>query len=121
MNTILVVQEESGHREFICKTLKRKGYNAVGVGSGQAAHDYVLLFPDTIRLVLTAYHLPDCTGFELKKRIGKIQGSKPAPVAFLSQETQVDDVAQSSESEELFRGINGLLQCAVDSRSVLNK
>jgi len=121
MNTILVVQEGSGSREFICKTLKRKGYNTVGVGSGKAAYEYFFLFPDKVRLVLTAYHLPDCTGFELKKKIERVHGVKPVPVIFLSEGSQTDETKQPDEAEELFRGINGLLQYVADPQSVLNK
>lgn len=119
--TAFVVQEESGTREFICKTLKRKGYNTVGVGSGKAAYEYLFLFPDTVRLVLTAYHLPDCTGFELKKKIERVHGSNPLPVVFLSQASHADKMEEPDKTEELFRGINSVLQYAVDPQSVLNK
>ena len=121
MNTILVVQESSGTREFICKTLKPKGYNTVGVGSGKAAYEYLFLFPDTVRLVLTAHHLPDCTGFELKKKIERVHGSKSVPVVFLSEGSRADNTKQPDETEELFGGINSVLQYVVDPQSVLNK
>jgi CheY-like chemotaxis protein len=119
MNTILVVQEGSGTREIICKTLKRKGYHTVGVGNGKAAYEYLLLYPDTVRLVLTAYHLPDCTGFELKKKIARIHGS--VPVVFSSEGLRADKTKQPDETEELFRGINSVLQYAVDSQSGLKQ
>lgn len=119
MNTILVVQDEAVIREFICKTLEEKGYKAIGVKNGNEAVAFLNLAFDHVRLVLTDYHLPDFSGYELKKKIETIAGHKQMPVVFLTAEShedklriahQISFIERPCEADALFIGINKLLQ-----------
>jgi CheY-like chemotaxis protein len=126
MNTILVVQDEETIREFICKTLEEKGYKVIAVRNGAEAVSFLELAFDHVRLVLTDYHLPDFSGYELKKRIEAIAGYKQMPVVFLTAEShedkmriahQISFIDRSVEAEALFIGINKLLQFTTEGNT----
>jgi len=83
--TILVVDDFSSIREFVCENLKRQGYETVGAANGMQAYK-VLSERTEINLVLTDYNMPDCTGFELLKKIKSNPEVAKVPVVFLTTE-----------------------------------
>ena len=67
--TILVVDDFTSIRQFVCETLERKGYTTLGATNGNEAFNVLTQNSGEVDLVLTDYNMPDCTGFELLKRI----------------------------------------------------
>lgn len=82
---ILVVDDFASIRDFICEILQRKGYETVSAANGNEALDVLTKNPD-INLVLTDYNMPDCTGFELLKKIKNTPTLAAIPVFFLTTE-----------------------------------
>src|SRR5262245_42901015 len=97
--TILVVDDFSSIRDFVSETLERKGYATVKASNGNEA--YKLLTDSTaIDLVLTDYNMPDCTGFELLKKIKSNPVVSHVPVIFLTTEANPEKM-RSAKSEGL--------------------
>ncbi|HET6540285.1 MAG TPA: response regulator, partial [Chryseolinea sp.] len=67
--TILVVDDFASIRDFVCDTLQRKGYETLGAANGNEAYQVLTQKANDVNLVLTDYNMPDCTGFELLKKI----------------------------------------------------
>ena len=81
--TILVVDDFASIRDFVCETLQRKGYETLGAANGNEAFKVLTEKNDSINLVLTDYNMPDCTGFELLKKIKENPAVAKVPVIFL--------------------------------------
>jgi len=84
--TILVVDDFASIRDFVCETLQRKGYDTIGAANGTQAYK-VLEEKTDVNLVLTDYNMPDCTGYELLKKIKSNPDVKNVPVVFLTTES----------------------------------
>jgi two-component system chemotaxis response regulator CheY len=85
--TILVVDDFASIRDFVCDTLQRKGYDTLGAANGNEAFKVLSTQTSTISLVLTDYNMPDCTGFELLKKIKDNPEVARTPVIFLTTES----------------------------------
>lgn len=96
MKTILVVEDFSHARRFICTTLQSKGYNTVAVASAQEA--YEVLSHDEVNLVLSEFNIPDCNGFDLLKNLKKNPALKNIPVVFLTTDYHTDKIRFARES-----------------------
>jgi CheY-like chemotaxis protein len=83
---ILVVDDFASIRDFVCETLQRKGYETIGASNGNEAFKLLASTPD-VNLVLTDYNMPDCTGFELLKKIKSDEAVAKVPVIFLTTES----------------------------------
>lgn len=83
---ILVVDDFASIRDFVCETLQRKGYETIGAANGNEAFKLLSSTPD-VNLVLTDYNMPDCTGFELLKKIKADNAVSKVPVIFLTTES----------------------------------
>lgn len=83
---ILVVDDFASIRDFVCETLQRKGYETIGAANGNEAFKLLSDTPD-VHLVLTDYNMPDCTGFELLKKIKADTAVSKVPVIFLTTES----------------------------------
>lgn len=83
-NTILVVQHAEDQRILTCLSLEQKGYTTIGVGSVAEALDFLALSSGSVRLVLTEYQLPDCSGYELKLKMEE-RCIRRMPVVFLDK------------------------------------
>jgi two-component system, chemotaxis family, chemotaxis protein CheY len=86
---ILVVDDFASIRDFVCETLQRKGYETIGASNGNEAFKLLSGTPD-VDLVLTDYNMPDCTGFELLKKIKSDATVSRVPVIFLTTESNPD-------------------------------
>ena len=81
--TILVVDDFTSIRNFVCATLQRKGYSTLGASNGNEAYKILTEKSGDVKLVLTDYNMPDCTGFDLLKRIKDNPAMANIPVIFL--------------------------------------
>src|SRR5688572_23460328 len=86
---ILVVDDFASIRDFVCETLQRKGYDTIGASNGTEAFALLSNNPE-VDLVLTDYNMPDCTGFELLKKIKSTSSIAKVPVIFLTTESNPD-------------------------------
>jgi two-component system chemotaxis response regulator CheY len=95
--TILVVDDFASIRDFVCETLQRKGYETVGAANGNQAFQMLCDSP-SVDLVLTDYNMPDCTGFELLKKIKADPSVAKVPVVFLTTESNPDKMRAAKEA-----------------------
>lgn len=96
--TILVVDDFASIRDFVCQTLQRKGYETVSANNGNEAFQILTERHDSINLVLSDYNMPDCTGFELLKKIKENPVVAKVPVIFLTTESNVDKMRSAREA-----------------------
>jgi len=96
--TILVVDDFASIRDFVCETLQRKGYETLGAANGNEAFKVLTEKNDSINLVLTDYNMPDCTGFELLKKIKENPAVAKVPVIFLTTESNPDKMRSAKEA-----------------------
>lgn len=96
--TILVVDDFASIRDFVCETLQRKGYETLGAADGNEAYKVLTEKPNDVNLVLTDYNMPDCTGFELLKKIKENPSVSNVPVIFLTTESNPDKMRNAKEA-----------------------
>jgi two-component system chemotaxis response regulator CheY len=96
--TILVVDDFTSIRKFVCEMLERKGYDTLGAGNGNEAFNMLVEHAGQINLVLTDYNMPDCTGYELLKRIKKTPDVSAVPVIFLTTELSADKMKSAKDA-----------------------
>jgi CheY-like chemotaxis protein len=94
---ILVVDDFASIRTFVCETLERKGYETIGASNGIEAFRILSETPD-VNLVLTDYNMPDCTGFELLKKIKSNESVSKVPVVFLTTESNPDKMRAARDA-----------------------
>lgn len=94
---ILVVDDFTSIREFVCETLQRKGYDTVSASNGNHAYS-VLTSEEEVNLVLTDYNMPDCTGFELLKKIKSNPDTAKVPVIFLTTESSPEKMKAAKDA-----------------------
>ena len=95
--TILVVDDFASIRDFVCETLQRKGYDTLGAANGNQAYQMLADKPG-VNLVLTDYNMPECTGFELLKKIKSNPEIASVPVVFLTTESNPDKMRAAKEA-----------------------
>jgi CheY-like chemotaxis protein len=79
---VLVVDDEKGVRDLVCRTLKEGGYRTLEASHGGEALELVETNPETIDLVVTDVVMPEMDGRELGRRLGQ---SRPTlPVLYIS-------------------------------------
>lgn len=96
--TILVVDDFASIRDFVCQTLQRKGYDTVSANNGNEAFQILTERPESINLVLSDYNMPDCTGYELLKKIKENPTIAKVPVIFLTTEANIDKMRTAREA-----------------------
>lgn len=96
--TILVVDDFASIRDFVCQTLQRKGYETVSANNGNEAFQILTERVESINLVLSDYNMPDCTGFELLKKIKEDPQVSKVPVIFLTTEGNIDKMRSAREA-----------------------
>lgn len=95
--TILVVDDFTSIRQFVCEILEKKGYSTLGVSNGSEAFQVLASKPGGVDLVLSDYNMPDCTGFELLKKI-KASDAANIPVVFLTTESNPEKMKSAQEA-----------------------
>ncbi len=96
--TILVVDDFASIRQFVCETLERKGYSTLGAANGNEAFQVLNDNYADVSLVLTDYNMPDCTGFELLKKIKTNPEVSKVPVIFLTTESNPDKMRAAKDA-----------------------
>lgn len=102
--TILVVDDFTSIRNFVCSTLQRKGYSTLGASNGTEAYKILTERAADVNLVLTDYNMPDCTGFDLLVRIKENPLVATVPVIFLTTELSYQKM-ESAQKAGLFAWI----------------
>ena len=102
--TILVVDDFTSIRNFVCSTLQRKGYSTLGASNGIEAYKILSERSGDVNLVLTDYNMPDCTGYDLLKRIKDNPATAKIPVIFLTTELSYQKM-ESAQKAGLFAWI----------------
>ena len=82
----------------MCETLERKGYQTFGAGSGDEAFAMLSKAGGGIDLVITDYHMPDCTGHDLLVMMKADKVTARIPVIFLTTELSPEKMKQSKEA-----------------------
>jgi two-component system chemotaxis response regulator CheY len=96
--TILVIDDFDSIRQFVCETLQRKGYETLPAPDGNQAYEMLLEKKQEIDLVLSDYNMPNCTGFELLKKIKSNPLIANVPVIFLTTESNPEKMRAAKEA-----------------------
>ena len=96
--TILVVDDFASIRDFVCENLQRKGYETLGAANGNEAYKVLTEHTGGVNLVLTDYNMPDCTGFELLKKIKENPALAKVPVIFLTTESNPEKMRSAKDA-----------------------
>jgi two-component system, chemotaxis family, chemotaxis protein CheY len=96
--TILVVDDFTSIRHFVCEMLERKGYRTLGAANGNEAFMMLQENASEVNLVLTDYNMPDCTGYELLKKIKGNDEIAKVPVIFLTTELSPEKIKLAKDA-----------------------
>lgn len=100
MRRVLICEDEDAIRELIVINLKRAGYEAVGVGSGEEAFETFLREDGMFDVALLDVMLPGIDGFEVLRRLR-------------AQSRNIGIIMLTAKTQEIDR-INGLMTGADD-------
>ena len=79
---VLVVDDEQGLRDLVCRTLRAEGYRTLEAAHGGEALELVETGPEPIDLVVTDVVMPGMDGRELGRRLAQ---SRPTlPILYMS-------------------------------------
>ncbi|HEV8177600.1 MAG TPA: response regulator [Gemmatimonadales bacterium] len=88
---VLVVDDEQGLRDLVCRTLQAEGYQTLEAAHGGEALEMVESGPEAIDLVVTDVVMPGMDGRELGRRLAR---SRPTlPILYMSA-YDVNDIFQ---------------------------
>jgi two-component system cell cycle sensor histidine kinase/response regulator CckA len=79
---VLVVDDEPGLRDLVCRTLQAEGFETLEAGHGGEALEVMESVPGTVDLVVTDMVMPGMDGRELGRRIG--QRWPDLPILYIS-------------------------------------
>jgi len=74
---VLVVDDEQGLRDLVCRTLRDEGYRTLEAAHGGEALELVESGPETVDLVVTDVVMPGMDGRELGRRLAQSRPSLP--------------------------------------------
>lgn len=81
-HVVLVVDDEQGLRDLVCRTLRAEGYRTLEAAHGGEALELVEKGSETIDLVVTDVVMPGMDGRELGRRLAQ---SRPTlPILYMS-------------------------------------
>ena len=90
-HVVLVVDDEQGLRDLVCRTLRAEGYRTLEAAHGGEALKMVETGPEAIDLVVTDVVMPGMDGRELGRRLAR---SRPTlPILYMSA-YEVNDIFQ---------------------------
>jgi CheY-like chemotaxis protein len=98
MKTILVVEDFSSTRQFLCHTLQSKGYKTVAAATSEEAYEVLTNERSNVNLILSDFNMPDCSGFDLLRTIKRNPSLEKIPVVFLTSETLSDKIRIAQET-----------------------
>ena len=88
---VLVVDDEQGLRDLVCRTLRAEGYRTLEAAHGGEALEMVETGPERIDLVVTDVVMPGMDGRELGRRLARIRPT--LPILYMSA-YEVNDIFQ---------------------------
>jgi DNA-binding response OmpR family regulator len=98
--TVLLVDDDSAHRNAIAFDFKRKGYRVLQAGSGSEAWE--IIQKEEVHLVITDIRMPDGNGVDLLRRIKDRDPNLP-PVILMTGYTDLNlDGATDWGAEAVF-------------------
>ena len=86
---VLVVDDEQGLRDLVCRTLRAEGYRTLEAGHGAEALEVIETSPDPVDLVVTDVVMPGMDGRELGRRLA--QRWPDLPILYISA-YEVNDI-----------------------------
>lgn len=86
---VLVVDDEQGLRDLVCRTLRAEGYRTLEAGHGAEALEVIETSPDPVDLVVTDVVMPGMDGRELGRRLA--QRWPELPILYISA-YEVNDI-----------------------------
>ena len=86
---VLVVDDEQGLRDLVCRTLQAQGYRTLEAGHGAEALEVIETSPDPVDLVVTDVVMPGMDGRELGRRLA--QRWPDLPILYISA-YEVNDI-----------------------------
>ncbi|HEY9008170.1 response regulator [Ohtaekwangia sp.] len=96
--TILVVEDFTSIRNFLCDTLERSGYTTLGMSNGKEAFQLLQSGTVAVDLVLSDYNMPECSGLELLRKIKAEPQLTSIPVIFLTTESDPEKMREAQRS-----------------------
>jgi len=94
--TILVVEDDAAIRDMVAFNLRRAGYSVIEAGDCQAARVQVADHrPD---LILLDWMLPDASGIEFARSLGRDELTGDIPIIMLTARTTEDDKVRGLDS-----------------------
>jgi two-component system, cell cycle sensor histidine kinase and response regulator CckA len=79
---VLVVDDEEGLRDLLCRSLQAEGYNTLAAGNGAEALEVMESTAEPVDLVVTDVVMPEMDGRELGRRLA--QRWPALPVLYIS-------------------------------------
>jgi CheY-like chemotaxis protein len=79
---VLVVDDEQGLRDLVCRTLRAEGYSTLEAAHGAEALEIIETAPDAVDLVVTDVVMPGMDGRELGRRLS--QRLPDLPILYIS-------------------------------------
>jgi CheY-like chemotaxis protein len=86
---VLVVDDEQGLRDLVCRTLRAEGYGTLEAGHGAEALEVMETAADSVDLVVTDVVMPGMDGRELGRRLA--QRWPDIPILYISA-YEVNDI-----------------------------
>lgn len=93
--TILVVDDFSSIRNFLCNTLNKQGYNTLSAEHGKKALEILQEDPQKVDLVISDFNMPELNGMGLLKSIRADQQFASKPVIFLTTDADPNKMREA--------------------------
>lgn len=90
---LFLIEDDSHFRETIADVMSLRGVEVLGAGSAQEALRALERLDPSVKIaaIISDVNLPDGHGFELCRRIKRMEAFKKTPVIFLSASAQYND------------------------------
>lgn len=95
--TILVVDDFSSIRSFLCETLHKQGYQTLSAEHGKEALQILEKEHAQVDLVLSDFNMPEMDGMGLLKSIKTHQQFASKPVIFLTTESEPGKMREAKD------------------------
>jgi CheY-like chemotaxis protein len=115
MKTILVVEDHSYARQFMCWMLQRSGYCTLDAGNAEEAYDVLTYYRD-IDLVLSDFDIPGYNGFDLLRTIKSNPMLEDMPIVLLTAEYHTDKILYARQS-----GMASFIQKPISEENLLTE
>jgi len=107
---LLIVDDDPANRELLQRRLQRQGYNAIALGDGSSALDF--LSRERVDLLLLDMMMPGISGMEVLRQLKDDRSLRHIPVIMLSALDDVNQIVQSilmGAEDYIFKPYNPVL------------